>query len=199
MAEKIGRREFLRKALVTVGAAVAVPFLVPQLAKAYDEDKGWSLPIQYPSLQFVSELVPRQETKMIILHHVGGTDRDVSAAEVHQWHIQNGWAGIGYHYLVHKDGTIEAGRPVYTIGAHCYGFNEGSVGICSVGNYEEAYPPQPQLDAVAKLTAMLCQRYGITPGPTTILGHRDLNETECPGAHYYALLPQVRQQIAAQL
>ena len=34
------------------------------------------------------------------MHHIGNTDADVSAATVHRWHLANGWAGIGYHYLI---------------------------------------------------------------------------------------------------
>lgn len=80
-------------------------------------------------LKFASPLVNRAETNMIIIHHIGGTDRDVSAAEVHQWHLDNGWAGIGYHYIIRKNGTIERGRPQNTIGAYCYHYNRTSIGI----------------------------------------------------------------------
>jgi hypothetical protein len=47
---------------------------------------------------------------------------DASAEQIHGWHLGNGWAGIGYHYVIRKDGTIERGRPEWAIGSHAYGF-----------------------------------------------------------------------------
>ncbi|MBP9550733.1 MAG: hypothetical protein KBE34_02250, partial [Veillonella sp.] len=32
--------------------------------------------------------------------------------------VKNGWAGIGYHFVIRKDGTIERGRPLSVVGAH---------------------------------------------------------------------------------
>ena len=64
------------------------------------------------------ELENRMLTDQLVIHHIGGDcDRDVSAEEVHQWHINRGWSGIGYHFLIRKDGTIERGRPIDTVGA----------------------------------------------------------------------------------
>lgn len=75
--------------------------------------------------------------------------------------ICNGWAGIGYHYVIHKDGRIEQGRPEGTIGAHCYGYNQTSIGIVSVGNFDIAWPTKQQLSSATHLVAYLCQRYHI--------------------------------------
>lgn len=51
-------------------------------------------------LQFLS-LDTRRKTDMIVIHHTGNpTDDDLSAAEIHASHQAQGWAGIGYHYVV---------------------------------------------------------------------------------------------------
>lgn len=138
------------------------------------------------------ELYPRDWTDLLVIHHVGGTDRDVSAAEIHEWHLANGWAGIGYHYVIRKDGTIERGRPQEMIGAHAEGFNAHSVGINLTGDFEQAVPTNEQIESAAELLAELCDLYGLTPDLKSIVGHRDLMETLCPGQNLYDLLDSLR-------
>ena len=59
--------------------------------------------------------------------------RDFGAKDIDLWHKAQGWDCIGYHYVVRIDGTIEEGRPVERIGAHCKGHNAYSIGVCYVG------------------------------------------------------------------
>ena len=66
-------------------------------------------------LQF-GGLQARSKTDLIVLHH--SASADVSAAEIHGWHRAKGWAGIGYHFVIRKNGSIERGRPQEMIGAH---------------------------------------------------------------------------------
>lgn len=58
-------------------------------------------------LHFNGTLKTRKVTDMIVLHHTGGADIDASAPQIDRWHKNNGWAGIGYHYVIRKDGTVE--------------------------------------------------------------------------------------------
>ena len=131
----------------------------------------------------------RRATKKLILHHAAGSGLDARA--IHRLHRQNGWAGIGYHYLIRKDGTIERGRPRDTVGAHCYGENWHSIGVNIVGNFETNEPTAAQIDAAERLVAVLCRLYGLRPSGETIKGHRDFNATACPGENLYAMLPDV--------
>lgn len=55
-------------------------------------------------------------TRRIILHHAAAVT--CTPQQVHQWHLANGWTGIGYHFFVRKDGTVYRGRPEDTVGAH---------------------------------------------------------------------------------
>jgi hypothetical protein len=75
--------------------------------------------IKETNLDF-SSLSERSYTDQIVLHHTGGNDIDASAEEIHGWHFNNGWAGIRYHYVIRKDGTIERCRPEWAIGSHAY-------------------------------------------------------------------------------
>jgi len=147
------------------------------------------------NLQFQSALQQRSLTNLIVIHHVGEVDRDVSAAEIHQWHKNQGWAGIGYHYVIRKDGTIERGRPRDAIGSHAYGFNRESIGINIVGDFEHSAPTAAQIESAAILLAELCNIYNLTPNAQTIVGHRDLMPTTCPGQNLYDLLQTLRGKV----
>ena len=57
-------------------------------------------------------IVPRRTITLLIVHCTATpVGREVSSAEVDQWHRQRGWKGIGYHYLIQLDGTVERGAP----------------------------------------------------------------------------------------
>lgn len=78
---------------------------------------------------------PVRTINEIILHCTATPEGiDYTVDQVRCWHVQgNGWSDIGYHYLIHLDGTISVGRPLEKIGAHCTGHNARSIGICYVG------------------------------------------------------------------
>ena len=57
---------------------------------------------------------------------------DLSAKDIHKMHIGFGWDGIGYHKIIRRNGVLENGRPEFWIGAHTYGLNDKSLGICLI-------------------------------------------------------------------
>ena len=188
------RRQFLIGAALTMLEVVLRPNLVLQnLAEAAPA------PLQLPqitetNLTFQFPLQSRIKTTMIIFHHIGGTNQDVSAAQVHQWHLDKGWAGIGYHYVIRKNGRIERGRPLDAIGAHCYGYNPCSVGINLVGDFDTDIPTEAQMASAKLLTAFLCNYYRLNPTVNKVIwGHRDLNSTECPGNNLYCKLGDIQK------
>ena len=75
----------------------------------------------------------RKINKIIVHCSATQEGKDFDAAEINRWHLKRGWNGIGYHYVVLLDGTIEYGRSIYKQGAHVKGENEGSIGICYIG------------------------------------------------------------------
>ena len=131
-----------------------------------------------------------------------------------------GWSDIAYNFLVDSFGTIWEGRyggidlPVR--GAHTLGFNASSTGFCVIGNFESVLPSQPTLDSLAKLAAWKLSMYARDPlGWTQVTsegsdkfpkgnvvtlpvidGHRDTNDTACPGGNLYAQLAAVRAATA---
>ena len=216
----MNRREFLTTT-AKILAATATFGLFPDFAEAARKDKDKKkkskdekkvpkfempplsdfknfeeLSIGKVNLEFTDDMDVREGTGAVVIHHAGLTkDVDIDVPSIHDMHLGNGWAGIGYHFVVHKDGFIEAARPLQYVGAHAYQHNKFTVGICMTGNYNLAYPPFEQAYAVEQLTAALCKKYKIKPSCTTIFGHRDLNDTSCPGDKFYPFLPQLIKNI----
>lgn len=144
------------------------------------------------NLQFDS-LTQRDSTTRIVIHHTGNpTDDDLSAEQIHRSHQNMGWAGIGYHFVIRKDGTVELGRPVDCVGAHAEGFNYCSIGIHVCGNFNAAEPTEAQLNALPMLIADICEAYGLIAAADIVVGHRDLMATACPGDNLYNHMDEIR-------
>ena len=102
---------------------------------------------------------------------------DIGRDEIDSWHKERGWAGIGYHWVIRRDGTVEAGRLITQVGAHVSGHNHDSIGICMVGGKPDFNFTFAQLEALQMLIADMRLVVGNVP----ILGHRDLDPgKECP-------------------
>lgn len=126
------------------------------------------------NLEF-KDMSTRKSTERLILHHAAA--QNCSAEDIHRWHLSNGWAGAGYHFLVRKDGKVYRLRPEDKVGAHAYSSNYNSIGICFEGNYMEEDMPEAQKEAGKELVAYLKKKYNIT----TVQAHRDVCATSCPG------------------
>lgn len=138
------------------------------------------------TFKFVNPLAGRNATRRIVIHHTGGADIDAYAEQIHQWHLQAGYAGIGYHFVIRKNGDIERGRPAWAVGSHAYGANSDTLGIHLSGCFTHILPTEKQMEACALLIANLCDEYKIPTDRKHILGHREvdpdgLRGTSCPG------------------
>lgn len=112
----------------------------------------------------------------IIIHCTGTKEGlDIRAKDVDRWHKEQGWRMIGYNYVIDLDGTVEIGRPLTMVGAHCKGWNDRSIGICYVGGLDKNGNPKDtrtpaQKEAMNRLVYDLLEAY---PTITQIMGHRD--------------------------
>ena len=120
-------------------------------------------------------------------------DQTSSAAQIDTWHRQRGFhLGIGYHYVVRRNGSVEQGRPEYMVGAHCLHHNAHSIGVCYEGGLDIRGQPADtrtpaQKVAMRQLLEDLHQRYP----RAVIVGHHDLDPTkDCP------CIPNVAQEYA---
>ena len=105
--------------------------------------------------------------------------------EIRRWHMAKGWSDIGYHYLIDRDGTVVAGRPVNKQGAHVRGHNRGTIGVSLLGGhgaaatdrFEEHFTTQ-QFAALTALIWDLQEQYGRN---IPVTGHNEYANKGCPG------------------
>ena len=126
--------------------------------------------------------------KKIIVHHSGTDDGPGSSvAAIRRFHTDppprgRGWTDIGYHALVERIGdSYEAfyGRQEHIPGAHTFGQNSCSLGICLVGNFQMESPPIEQLRVASKVVAAWLVKYNIPA--TELYRHSYFADTDCPG------------------
>jgi N-acetylmuramoyl-L-alanine amidase len=115
--------------------------------------------------------------EFLVVHCAASSpDMDIGVAEIRKWHLQRGFADIGYHYVIRRNGLIEKGRPDSMPGAHAEGYNMHSLGLCLVGGLKKGTTKaEDNFEAVQKATlfGLLKELHGKYP-TATILGHRDL-------------------------
>jgi N-acetylmuramoyl-L-alanine amidase len=125
-----------------------------------------------------------RKTNRIIVHcSYTKPDHDVTVDEIRSWHLAKGWVDIGYHFVVLRNGRLEVGRDIKKEGAHTFGFNTDSIGICLAGGKSEdggceANYTDSQYDTLAHAIHALRNGLG---DHITIHGHNDFNsEKPCP-------------------
>jgi len=104
--------------------------------------------------------------------------------EIDRWHKGNGWSGgIGYHFVVDRQGDVCVGRPVEKVGAHVKGHNSNSIGICLVGGHGgaatdkfEDHFTDMQRKALDKLLSDLTKEHK----DAKIRGHNEVAAKACP-------------------
>jgi N-acetylmuramoyl-L-alanine amidase len=113
---------------------------------------------------------------LLVIHcSATGPSQDIGARDIDRWHRERGWDGIGYHYVIRRDGRWETGRPHERAGAHARGYNHSSLGICLAGGVNAAGQPDcnytaPQWRVLANLVRQLRRQYA----GCQVVGHRDL-------------------------
>lgn len=132
-----------------------------------------------PKYRWATELSLRTKTEYIALHHPA--NKNCTAEDIHRWHLANGWAGIGYHIFITKEGLIYEGRPLNTVGAQISGHNARGIGVCVEGNYDvEQQMPEAQYKAILEVLDYLKELYP----DAELVGHRDIAASACPGRYF---------------
>ena len=149
---------------------------------------------------------PMARVRRITLHHTAElpsmaslTDRQLMKAIQNFHRNERGWADIGYHYVIGRDGTVFEGRALNVQGAHAGGDNNiENLGISAIGDFSHEMPPTDQLAAIEAFLRAQQARYGVAADQ--VFGHRDFKPTECPGTPLYAWLTRhiKRQAIRAE-
>jgi len=120
----------------------------------------------------------RLRTNFIVVHcSASPPTSDLSASAIRAIHVnERKFSDIGYHYVIRRNGDLEAGRPENQVGAHVQGFNNVSIGICLVGGINargaaENNFTEEQFFSLHVLLEKLQERYP----QASIVGHRDLS------------------------
>lgn len=157
----------------------------PAVAVLPKAPEGWSAPASQRSWKFV------------VLHHSATEAGSVESIDAeHRQRTDSAgmpWRGIGYHFVVGNghglgDGVV---APTFrwteqSAGAHAgqADYNEHGIGICLIGNFEQAHPTARQLESLQKLVGYLKGEYAIPSD--RVLKHGDLKATACPGRNFPA-------------
>ena len=179
---------------------------------AFVSRKSWGC----PQSENVSSRSLTDVTHLIIHHSAGQTtSSDFAAVVLAYWdyHVNsNGWADIGYNWLVDPNGVLYKGRAWKSeteenvLGAHNSGKNGNTAGICFIGNYVSNIPSEIGLNKTAEISAFLCNKYGIDPLGTSyhagidavndnIDGHgQSGGGTACPGTQIINRLQVIRDK-----
>ncbi len=147
--------------------------------------------------------VPALLVEYLVVHH-SASDLEVCCNDIRQWHLERGWDDIGYHWLVNHQGEITPGRAEEIPGAHAYGLNSKSLGICCIGHFERESPSERMINALIEQLTSLCFKYELNA--ERIIGHCDVvklspeaTKTQCPGESLYALLQVIRKEVQSRL
>lgn len=149
----------------------------------------------------------------LIVHHSASANTAASWAAVVRsfwdFHVNtNGWADIGYNWLIDPNGVVYEGRGDNVLGAHFCGTNSRTMGVCVIGDFTSVVPTQAALDQLRNLLSWKACNINADPLSTLlhtgsgltlnrISGHRDgVCSTSCPGNMLYPLLPNIRQNVA---
>lgn len=124
-----------------------------------------------------------RQIKEIIVHCSATPEgKDYTVADITRWHRQRGYRTIGYHYVIYRDGSINVGRPIAEVGAHCSGHNSHSLGICYIGGLASDGRTAKDTRTPEQRTALrsLLHRLRANFPHARIHGHRDFAAKACP-------------------
>ena len=120
-----------------------------------------------------------REIDKIIIHHSESNHKEHDNIDtIRSWHTDRGFNDVGYHFFIRSDGRIERGRRVSVVGAHCFGYNQTSVGICLHG--DDIFTEE-QFESLRILIKFLRK---ILHKPISIHGHCEFSSKSCPNFDY---------------
>jgi hypothetical protein len=133
----------------------------------------------------------------VVIHHSAiALATNETMRSIQDLHMDvNGWADIGYHFAIDKNGVIYEGRDIHARGSSVAGHNTGVIGVVVMGNFEQDYPLDAELTTLQLLVNWLARTYSLTH----LAGHSEFNpETVCPGKNLIVYLDQLAQSAGLQ-
>ena len=170
------------------------PYIIGSFEKEWEN--GSNDPV-FPYVSSTEELqaelrnVRREITEVVCHWTETPTNKNIGSEEINNLHVDQGLNGIGYHYMIRRDGSIQRGRPVNIEGEHAINHNQRSIAVCFVGgiNVPSETINLTQYISSSSLTRSqfnsfdhFCRAfYNVWPGGQ-IVGHSDIDTlTNDPG------------------
>jgi len=141
--------------------------------------------------------VPMRPITSITVHHTampapGQFNTIAQLKQIQNIHTgDNGWADVGYHFIVDPSGQAWEGRRLMHQGAHAGGSaNIGNVGVCLMGNFETSRVPSAQAAGLTNLLDALRAQFEVDR--SEVRTHREWKATTCPGQHLQSVVARYR-------
>lgn len=149
-----------------------------------------------PVPQYMNRMRP---VTRITIHHDGmspfaSTNKAEAAARIElirSGHRGRNFGDIGYHYVIDPAGRVWQGRSLTWQGAHVGRQNEGNLGICVLGNYQNQRPSETQIRAVEGFVAQQMRTHRV--GVRQVYTHKELASTACPGRNLQPSIVAMRR------
>lgn len=141
------------------------------------------------------EITPGRYINKLIVHCAATPEgKDFTSQSISNWHEARKFSYyidpktkkkmyVGYHYIIHLDGTIENCRPEIVRGCHTSGYNANSIGICYIGGVTSDGKNTPkdtrtpaQKSSLIRLLKQLKAKYP----DASIHGHNEFAAKACP-------------------
>lgn len=194
-------RQFVKSIDTTIENATRVTpeeaiFTEPYVIGSYEKD--WNQGAGNPKFPYISSLeelqaelrnVDREVTEVVVHWTETHTDKNIGSEEINNYHVDLGLNGIGYHYVIRRDGSLQRGRPVNIQGQHApiNNHDQRSIGLVFVGgiNVPSGTPnPENFLSAQSLTRSQIntfdhfCRAfYAVFPGGQ-IVGHSEIDADE---------------------
>lgn len=141
---------------------------------------------------------PMNGVNRITVHHSaiisasvrGKADAARMMDTIRRGHLTQGWADIGYHYVIDPQGRIWEGRSVRFQGAHVKENNEHNLGIMCMGNFDMERPSPETLAALDAFVADRMRAYNISIN--RVYTHQEIKPTACPGRNLQGYMVATR-------
>lgn len=170
--------------------------------------------------QLLWPLAYSKKVRKLVVHHTDSDLRDLNGDRrmdgrdykamvqaIYYFHaVTRGWGDIGYNYIIDPLGNVYEGRygGDKVVGAHAQCYNNGSLGVAIIGNYEDNQIPEPALRSLILLLAKKSKTHRLDPDADSvfrgkrlpnIIAHKDVRPTSCPGKRLYSMLPRIRELV----
>jgi hypothetical protein len=162
-----------------------------------------------------AKVLKRAPDRIVVHHTATANTNDMSQAHafdlsrsIQRWHMDgNGWDDSGQQLTISRGGIVMEGRNrslkairagELAVGAQVLHHNQHTIGIENEGTYTSKAVPGTLWNSLVEVCVWLCRQYKLDPAEA-IVGHRDYNNTTCPGDRLYARLPELRQAVADRL